>query len=96
MQISIASIGTMFPIVELLEWMKTVSLTIPAYLLGGLLLAIASNYDRLVNTTSNSATASQETIPPPTEAIETPAPRRSISFTINPAVHIKQQKAKPS
>lgn len=44
MKMWIASVLLVFGMVELYQWMKDVTVPLPAFILGGALLAIASNY----------------------------------------------------
>jgi hypothetical protein len=46
MRVWIGSFLGLFAIAELFQWLKGFTLPMPAYILGGALLAIASNYDR--------------------------------------------------
>ncbi|MBW4623013.1 MAG: hypothetical protein KME17_27095 [Cyanosarcina radialis HA8281-LM2] len=46
MKVWISTFVVLFAIAELFQWLKGFTLPMPAYILGGALLAIASNYDR--------------------------------------------------
>jgi hypothetical protein len=46
MKIWIGSFFVLFAIAELFQWLKGFTLPMPVYIVGGALLAIASNYDR--------------------------------------------------
>lgn len=46
MKVWLAAVLLLFVLGELFEWGKQLSLPLPIFILGGLLLAIASNYDK--------------------------------------------------
>lgn len=46
MKVWITSVLVVFGMVELYQWMKDFTLPLPAFILGGVLLAIASNYGK--------------------------------------------------
>ncbi|MBD2184189.1 hypothetical protein H6S82_24865 [Planktothrix sp. FACHB-1355] len=46
MRIWLASFILLFVLAQLFQWMKQLSLPLPVFIVGGLLLAIASNYDK--------------------------------------------------
>ena len=46
MKVLIASFFVLFSLVELYQWLEGISIPLPIYFIGGLFLAIASNYDK--------------------------------------------------
>lgn len=46
MRVWFASFLLLFALAQLFNWMKHLSLPLPVFILGGLLLAIASNYNK--------------------------------------------------
>ncbi|MFB2838756.1 hypothetical protein [Floridanema evergladense] len=46
MRVWVASFLLLFALAQLFRWMKHLSLPLPVFILGGVLLAIASNYDK--------------------------------------------------
>jgi hypothetical protein len=46
MRIWLACFVVMFGLAEFFQWMKQLSLPLPVFILGGVFLSIASNYDR--------------------------------------------------
>lgn len=46
MRVWFASFLLLFALAQLFNWMKQLSLPLPIFILGGVLLAIASNYDK--------------------------------------------------
>ncbi|XWK90198.1 MAG: hypothetical protein U7127_09150 [Phormidium sp.] len=46
MRVWFASFLLLFALAQIFKWMKHLSLPLPAFILAGLLLAIASNYDK--------------------------------------------------
>jgi hypothetical protein len=46
MKVWFASFLLLFALAQLFNWMKHLSLPLPVFILGGLFLAIASNYDK--------------------------------------------------
>ena len=46
MRVWFASFLLLFALAQLFNWMKQLTLPLPVFILGGLLLAIASNYDK--------------------------------------------------
>ena len=46
MKFWLASVILLFVLAQLFQWMKQVSIPLPVFILGGALLAIASNYDK--------------------------------------------------
>ena len=46
MKIWLACFGLLFAFAELYQWMKHLTLPLPIYILGGAILAIASNYNK--------------------------------------------------
>lgn len=46
MKVWLASFLLLFVLAQLFEWMQHLSLPLPMFILGGLCLAIASNYDK--------------------------------------------------
>jgi hypothetical protein len=49
MKIWLACFGVLFAIAELYQWLKHLTLPLPMYILGGALLAIASNHNKLAS-----------------------------------------------
>lgn len=48
MRIWLISFGLLFGAVELYQWFQALSVPLPVYVAGGIALAIASNYEKLV------------------------------------------------
>ena len=46
MRVWLASFLLLFALAQLFQWMKSLSLPLPVFIVGGVLLAIASNYDK--------------------------------------------------
>lgn len=46
MRVWFASVLLLFVLAQLWDWMKHLSLPLPAFIVGGLFLAVASNYDK--------------------------------------------------
>ena len=49
MKVWITSVLVVFGMVELYQWMKDFTLPLPAFILGGALLAVASNYGKFAS-----------------------------------------------
>lgn len=92
MRIWITSFLVLFAIAELYQWMSHFTLPLPTFILGGALLAIASNYSKVSNWFQDT-----DAEPPVIDSANSPIPPhlrqsqskpvfqvpRSISFTIN-------------
>lgn len=93
MRLWITSCLVLFGMIELYQWIKHFTLPLPMFILGGALLAIASNYDKLANWSLGDSTTDS---PLPLETVDSPSRntlnqsqtqplpqhRKSISFTI--------------
>lgn len=79
MQIWIASFVVLFALAELFQWLKHFSLPLPVFILGGVFLAIASNYEKITGLSADFSLPSEDEPPLPSSQ---PQPARSISFTI--------------
>lgn len=86
MRVWIVSCGILFVGVQVLQWAQEWIVPLPFYIIGGAVLAIASNYEKA--TTKSSLDVSQSPQPhsqvplPPTKL--TKQPSAPISFTIKP------------
>ncbi|HEY9633524.1 MAG TPA: hypothetical protein V6D14_08970 [Coleofasciculaceae cyanobacterium] len=93
MRFWITSFLVLFGMAELFQWIRHFSVPLPMFILGGALLAIASNYKKLANwalrnktaeppllDSANSSTWNSLNSSPSKPAFQPP---RSISFTIN-------------
>jgi hypothetical protein len=69
MKMWIASVLLVFGMVELYQWMKHVTVPLPAFILGGALLAIASNYRKYAGWSFQQLPPSSDTDP-----VQTPQP----------------------
>lgn len=93
MRIWLASFAVLFVIAELYQWAKHLTLPLPVYILGGALLAFASNHDKILRL----FTTSTEPVPPLLDAVSVPdyeqlakpLPTDSISFTIQRSNELK-------
>ncbi|HEY9649365.1 MAG TPA: hypothetical protein V6C95_01795 [Coleofasciculaceae cyanobacterium] len=93
MRLWITSCLVLFGMIELYQWIKHFTLPLPMFILGGALLAIASNYDKLANWSLGNSTPD---FPSPPNTVDSPSrntlnqsqtqplskQRKSISFTI--------------
>ena len=66
----------LFALAELFDWVKQISLPLPAYIIGGAFLAIASNYNKIFGSYFSDITAE---ILPDLPQLETPTPPQQIS-----------------
>ena len=48
MRVWLACFLLLFAVAELFDWLKKFNLPLPIYILGGVFLAVASNYDKIV------------------------------------------------
>lgn len=48
MKVWLACFLLLFALAELFDWLKAFNLPLPIYILGGVFLAVASNYDKIV------------------------------------------------
>ncbi|WP_414530171.1 hypothetical protein [Nodularia chucula] len=48
MRVWLACFLLLFALAELFDWLKAFNLPLPIYILGGVFLAVASNYDKIV------------------------------------------------
>jgi hypothetical protein len=76
MKMWIASVLLVFAMVELYQWMKHVTVPLPAFILGGALLAIASNYRKYAGWSFQQSPPSSDTeqgqTPQPAELTKAP------------------------
>lgn len=93
MRLWITSCLVLFGLIELYQWIKHFTLPLPMFILGGALLAIASNYDKLASWSLGNSTPDSQ---PPLDTVDSPSwnslnqsqtqplseQRKSISFTI--------------
>lgn len=93
MRLWITSCLVLFGMIELYQWIKHFTLPLPMFILGGALLAIASNYDKLANWSLGNSTTDS---PPTLDSVDSPRwntlnqsqtqplpqHRKPISFTI--------------
>ena len=88
MRIWLACFGVLFAIAELYQWVKHLTLPLPIYILGGVFLVIASNYNKRANLRWWESTADSEPIIDASSHSSgswgkvTPQSPESISFTI--------------
>ncbi|MBV8883244.1 MAG: hypothetical protein JO235_04490 [Chroococcidiopsidaceae cyanobacterium CP_BM_RX_35] len=86
MRIWLTCFGVLFAIAEFCQWVQHLTLPLPVYILGGALLAIASNYNKRTKLPWQDelptviAAVTPPNLPQPTPA---PQPPQSISFTIH-------------
>jgi hypothetical protein len=69
MKMWMVSVLLVFAMVELYQWMKHVTVPLPAFILGGALLAIASNYRKYAGWSFQQSPPSSDT-----ERVQTPQP----------------------
>ncbi|MGC1394385.1 MAG: hypothetical protein WA828_08900 [Coleofasciculaceae cyanobacterium] len=90
MKIWLTCVLVLYGMVEIYQWMKQFSLPLPAFILAGAVLAIASNYDKYagwsfqkpaIGTKSAQTTPNPET-QPANSATALPKPTKPISFKI--------------
>jgi hypothetical protein len=48
MRVWLACFLLLFAVAELFDWLKKFNLPLPIYILGGVFLAVASNYDKII------------------------------------------------
>ncbi|MDH6100483.1 hypothetical protein NWP21_16895 [Anabaenopsis sp. FSS-46] len=63
MRVWLACFLLLFAVAELFDWLKKFNLPLPIYILGGVFLAVASNYDKIVGSyfsDSNMEASSQQ------------------------------------
>lgn len=102
MRVWIVSFIVLFGAAEFFQWFRQVSLPLPAFILGGAFLAVASNYNKLSNLSfhpdydeepkdSQPAVspvgAAQKVVPPGSQPVQPSQPAPSISFTIRKPFH---------
>jgi hypothetical protein len=63
MRVWLACFFVLFALAEFFDWVKELSLPLPIYILGGAILAVASNYDKMVGSSFSNVTA--ELLPQP-------------------------------
>jgi uncharacterized membrane protein len=63
MRVWLACFFVLFALAEFFDWVKELSLPLPIYILGGAILAVASNYDKMVGSSLSNVTA--ELLPQP-------------------------------
>ncbi len=88
MKIWMACFLVLFAIAELFDWIKQFHLPLPIYILGGAFLAIASNYDKLVG--SSSYASPTPAVNPTNQPELTPAVSKPVSFTIRTVKDVPQ------
>ncbi|HLO87835.1 MAG TPA: hypothetical protein VK203_22900 [Nostocaceae cyanobacterium] len=69
----------LFALAELFDWVKQFSLPLPVCILGGALLAVASNYDKIVGSYFSNGSITTTVEPPKLDAATQPNP---ISFNL--------------
>lgn len=94
MRVWITSCLVVFGMMELYQWIKHLTLPLPIFILGGALLAIASNYDKLGSCTIQESTSQTPSLLNAGNSLNwnslsksqtkpVPQARPSISFVIN-------------
>ncbi|MBO3458782.1 hypothetical protein G7B40_016515 [Aetokthonos hydrillicola Thurmond2011] len=79
MRVWLACFFVLFALAQFFDWIQQWKLPLPIYILGGVFLAVASNYDKFFGSYIKDATC---VIPPEQPQLDLPPqPTHSISFT---------------
>ncbi|MBD2387027.1 hypothetical protein [Cylindrospermum sp. FACHB-282] len=89
MKVWLACFLVLFALAEVFNWVGNFTLPLPIYILGGALLAVASNYDKIIGSYFSDITS--EISPEPLQLDSSTQSSRSISFTIARPVENAQQ-----
>lgn len=92
MKIWMTSFLLIFGLAEFYQWAKEITLPMPIFVLGGALLAIASNYDKLTNFPLPLNHQAPETPPPNLNASQAPVVSPAIAQPQPPAVSFEIRK----
>ncbi len=84
MRVWLACIFVLFALAELFNWVQKFTLPLPVYILGGVFLAVVSNYDQIIGSYFTSTTSTQTTPEPP--RLEAAAAINTILFPIPSSV----------
>lgn len=77
MKVWIVSFGILLVLAEFYQWVQEITLPLPVFIVGGVVLAIASNYDKFIPPQTTQSLPLQPT------PIKLPSqPNRPVSFTI--------------
>ena len=86
-------VAILFILIELLQWIKGVILPLPIYVLGGALLAIASNYDKGTSFLLTEKVQDPGMIAQTAELIDTPEETTIVTVSLDDA---KTDKNRPN